>query len=340
MKDNKYQITIIIPVHNEERYLSACLESVLEQKGVEYEVIVIDDCSTDSTPQILEEFTKRQNRIKIIKNKKNIGQGLSRNIGLENANGRYILFLDADDYLEINALADLIVTIDKEYPDLIFFSHYLVYEDGHREEASQQSVFKQSKFNDIEQLKDKLINIFHVPWNKIYKKEYLDQIGFHFPPGNYEDIFCSFKALLEANSICLLDHALYNYRLRPGTVYRKPNRKTDSVNHNHVFQRYDELFEYLRSNKKHNKYIPHFYIKMLSQLAGVLCVRLPTDSRVRHSFFNKIVQYSKKYDPGAYIYVNYRTRINRYLIKYEQMNALIMLNTIYTKLLLLKSAFR
>ena len=66
---------------------------------------------------------------------------------------------------------------------------------------------------------------------------------------------------------------------------------------------------------------------MLSQLAGVLCVRLPTDSRVRHSFFNKIVQYSKKYDPGAYIYVNYRTRINRYLIKYEQMNALIMLNT-------------
>lgn len=340
MQNNKFQITIIIPVHNEERYLSTCLKSVLKQKGVEYEVIVIDDCSTDSSPQILEEYTKRHNNIKVIKNNKNIGQGLSRNIGLENANGRYILFLDADDYLEVNALTDLTVKIDKELPDLIFFNHYLVYEDGRREEASQQSVFKQSNINDIDGLKDKLINIFHVPWNKVYKKDFLAEIRFHYPPGSYEDVFCSFKALLEANSICLLDRAIYNYRLRPGTVYGKPNRKTDSVNHDHVFQRYDELFEYLRGDKRWIKYIPHFYIKMLSQLAGVLCVRLPADSQVRHSFFDKIVQYAEKYDPGTYVYVNYRARVNRYLIKYEQMNALILLNIVYTKLISLKSAFR
>ena len=92
-------ISIIIPVYNTEDYLHVCLNSILKQSYGDFEIICVDDASTDSSLEILEYFTKKDSRIKILKNDSNRGQGFSRNRGLDVAEGKYIFFLDSDDWI-------------------------------------------------------------------------------------------------------------------------------------------------------------------------------------------------------------------------------------------------
>ena len=103
-----FMISVIIPVYNVEKYLHVCLNSLLYQTYQNFEIICIDDASSDSSLEILEYFTKKDPRIKIIKNDSNRGQGYSRNRGLEVAQGKYISFLDADDWFSPNAFEILI----------------------------------------------------------------------------------------------------------------------------------------------------------------------------------------------------------------------------------------
>ena len=89
--------SIIIPVYNSEKYLFQCIQSVLNQKYSNVEIIIVDDCSTDKSLTIIRSFAKRYNNIKIICNKKNEGVSVCRNKGISNAVGKYIIFLDSDD---------------------------------------------------------------------------------------------------------------------------------------------------------------------------------------------------------------------------------------------------
>ena len=101
-------ISVIIPVYNVEKYLRECLDSVINQTYKNLEIICVNDCSTDSSPEILEEYAKKDRRIIIKKNPKNIGLGLTRNEGIKIASGEYIHCLDSDDWLELYAYEILV----------------------------------------------------------------------------------------------------------------------------------------------------------------------------------------------------------------------------------------
>ena len=109
----KRLISIITPVYNVEDYIHVCLNSVLKQTYQDFEIICVDDASTDSTVEILEYFVQKDSRIKILKNESNKGPGFSRNKALKEAKGKYILFLDGDDWLSLNALEILVEKIEK-----------------------------------------------------------------------------------------------------------------------------------------------------------------------------------------------------------------------------------
>ena len=96
------KVSVIIPVYNVEDYLKECLDSVLSQTLKDIEVICVDDCSTDDSLKILQEYANNDDRIKIIKNEKNSGQGFSRNEGIKKATGEYIGFVDSDDFIDLN----------------------------------------------------------------------------------------------------------------------------------------------------------------------------------------------------------------------------------------------
>lgn len=127
--ENQALISVIIPVYNVEAYLRECVESVLKQTYQNFEIILVDDGSTDSSGDICDEYAGNDERICVI-HQKNSGPSKTRNTGLENANGKYIYFLDSDDYIERNALELLINTAETNNADLVFFDARSFTDDG------------------------------------------------------------------------------------------------------------------------------------------------------------------------------------------------------------------
>ena len=122
------EISIIVPVYNVAEYLSECLESLINQSFTNTEIICINDGSTDDSLKILEKYSKSDDRIMII-SQENRGLGSSRNVGLKNASGKYVFFMDSDDFLELDALELLYNNITSNDSDVVFYGAYK-YIDG------------------------------------------------------------------------------------------------------------------------------------------------------------------------------------------------------------------
>ena len=118
--DNQALISVIIPVYNVENYLRECIESVLNQTFRDFEVILVDDGSTDSSGDICDEYVEKDERVTVI-HQKNGGLSVARNTGLSEANGKYVYFLDSDDYISENALATLLNIAENDSSDIVFF---------------------------------------------------------------------------------------------------------------------------------------------------------------------------------------------------------------------------
>lgn len=127
--ENQALISVIIPVYNVENYLRECVDSVLNQTYGNFEIILVDDGSTDSSGVICDEYVDKDGRVSVI-HQKNAGPSKTRNTGLENASGEYIYFLDSDDYIENNALELLINTAESNDADLVFFDACSFSDDG------------------------------------------------------------------------------------------------------------------------------------------------------------------------------------------------------------------
>ena len=123
-------LSVIIPVYNVEKYLAECLDSVCSQTLKDIEIICIDDGSTDGSAAILDDYARRDPRVRVIR-QANAGVGAARNRGLDIATGRYVYFIDSDDWLaDKNALSVLCETAEREQTDIIFFDAKCVIEDG------------------------------------------------------------------------------------------------------------------------------------------------------------------------------------------------------------------
>lgn len=126
--ETNYKVTIIIPVYNSEKYLKQCLDSVINQTLEKIEIICIDDKSTDNSLNILKEYRNNDKRIKIIENSGNKGTGYTRNIGLKEALGEYIMLLDADDWYETETCEKAYNQINNNKDDIVFFNYTKIYE--------------------------------------------------------------------------------------------------------------------------------------------------------------------------------------------------------------------
>ena len=160
------KISIIIPVYNVENYLEKCLNSILSQTFNDYEVILINDGSTDKTSTICDEFVKKDNRIKVI-HKKNEGVSIARNVGIERACGEYILFFDGDDYVEPYCLEELYDTAIREKVDAVLYGYYLV-ENGHVIETHLPN-FSKNLYEGSEIVNEVLPKFIGVSYDDIHK---------------------------------------------------------------------------------------------------------------------------------------------------------------------------
>ena len=252
-------ISVIIPVYNVEDYLHVCINSVLRQSYQDFEIICIDDASTDSSLEILEYFAQKDSRVKILKNDSNKGQGYSRNKGLGMAKGKYISFLDGDDWFSLNTFEISIKKIKQDNLDFLIFKNIVYYDEpqefGFEEYYDMEFMdkFNNQVFNHWDLDKTKLFFVSNAPWNKLYLKSFLDDNNIRFPNENliHEDNPFFYKAIISAKRVSIIDMYLHNRRRRDGSIMTlNDERLFDFINISYklldVFFENKKLYEYYK----------------------------------------------------------------------------------------------
>lgn len=214
---NKPCISIIIPVYNVERYLNRCIESVVNQTFKDIEIILVDDGSPDNSPQLCDEWSKKDNRIKVV-HKKNEGLGLARNTGMQHATGEFIAFIDSDDYVDLKMYEILYKKALTHNADIVYCGHKYGLKDGTYEDRSD---FKEEKiFDNKEDLKKQSINYFYPlngqymmmsVWHSIYKREVIKTDFYSEREVVSEDLHFQLSAILNSKKIVYIPDCLYYY---------------------------------------------------------------------------------------------------------------------------------
>jgi glycosyltransferase involved in cell wall biosynthesis len=212
------QFTVIIPVYNVSSYLRDCLDSVLAQSFTDYEVICINDGSTDESGDILNEYSRVNRNIKVI-HQENKGLSAARNAGMKAAHGEYIFFLDSDDWLVPNALEILKKEANGE--DIICFNGRRYFEDGSLEvpdEGITESNLSGWDYYNQYALKPRKFH-FVCTVLRIYRREFLLQYQLFFEEGIYhEDNLFTPIACYYAKSVKVIPDILYVYRIRANSI--------------------------------------------------------------------------------------------------------------------------
>lgn len=221
-------VSIIVAAYNVENYLSECLESILAQDFNSFELIVVDDASTDSTASILDSYMKKDQRIHVIHHNRNSGLSAVRNTGMNYAKGKYILFVDGDDLIASNLLSETVSCAEKQQLDEVSFG-YKVFSD------EQGWKWKEKKMHGQAYLPNAVLNgrqvlVVHermredakgclasraswASWASLYKRSFLEKNNLYFMEGIlHEDVLFWFQCCLCAERVRMIGKELYFYR--------------------------------------------------------------------------------------------------------------------------------
>ena len=214
------RFSVLIPVYNIEKFLPECLDSLCQQMYKDFEVILIDDGSTDLSAKICDDFCEKYEYAKVI-HKKNEGLISARREAIKNARGEYYIFCDSDDFLEKDALHELDKIIKKDNPDLILYNAY-TYNNGQKA-TFFNNVFKEGMIENKEKIYNKLLLEYSINaiWLKAVKKSIIDIEKDYkkFYKYNFgEDLLQTIPLVKKAKRIYYLNKALYNYRIESGMM--------------------------------------------------------------------------------------------------------------------------
>lgn len=203
------EVSVIIPVYNVEEYLERCINSVLEQTYTDYEVILINDGSTDNSGLICDEYAKKHSYIKVL-HIENGGPARARRIGVDNSNGKYIMFMDSDDYIAVDMLQELYSSSSDA--DIVCSNCYRVIGDKLELQPfyEQDSISYSSTFEILYEFFSKRY-LNGAVWGKIIKRELLDSIDFCEKAIIGEDINVMLQLYEKANEIRCISKPLYYY---------------------------------------------------------------------------------------------------------------------------------
>ena len=216
-------VSVVVPVYNVENYLTECLDSITNQTYRNFEVILVDDGSTDGSSQMCDEIAREDERIHVI-HKENGGLSDARNTGLRASKGEYIIFIDSDDMVSAIMLEQMVKSMQENNADIstCLFKTF---------EASKDLRLGDNSVEKITMLEGKVLvkklysgeypDIAFVAWNKLYKRSLFEDNNIEYPVGRfYEDTFTTFKLLYEAEKIAIIDNPFYHYRIRQGSIMK------------------------------------------------------------------------------------------------------------------------
>lgn len=297
--------SIIIPVFNTEFYLRDCIKSVLEQDSKDFEIILIDDCSTDASAKICRDY-KYVEKFKVFKNQKTIGAGLSRNKGMILAKGKYIIFLDSDDLLKKNCLKGLSKFIIQNKNKNIYITQYTT----NKPPYSNSFFINQNFINKKELILKLNKNEYqtNVCWHYIFEKIFLVKNKIKFKDLKiYEDQDFITQVLLKIDSFSVYKKDYYWHRIRKGSLTQAINLETTKS----IIKLIVVICKLIKNNKPTN-YMKIFLRRQLKNAMEQFAFRL-----VLHQYKSEVLKinnYAKKYFNKNKSYLNNFFNIK---LKYE-----------------------
>ncbi|MBE6488427.1 MAG: glycosyltransferase family 2 protein [Methanosphaera stadtmanae] len=256
------KISVIIPVYNSADYLCECLDSLISQTFNDFEVICIDDGSTDKSKEILEEYSNKDIRFNVF-SQENSGPAVARNNAIDKAIGEYILFLDSDDWLKSDTLEKLYSTACSNSSELVLFNAIEHYKDNitreriyhiHADETTDFDEFSFDYNNNI----NLVMNGYHIVCTKLHKRSFINENNIRFKRyGQFEDIYFHIKSMICAKRISYNPEIFYHYRRTQEDSRQNTTISTDkSFVLFSIFDEVEELLEeYELSQKLHINFI-------------------------------------------------------------------------------------
>ncbi len=223
-------ISIIVPVYNVEKYLDRCVNSLVNQTYQNIEIILVDDGSPDRCPEMCDKYAKQDPRIKVI-HKLNGGLSDARNVGLKQASGEYVLFVDSDDYIDLNTCEQFVEIIGDNKPDIIVGN-------AKRIEKNKVKIMKHTlntygnMITGTEFLKKELRQgtMYMASWLNLYNREFLINNNLFFKVGLlHEDELFTPIVFLKAKTVIATDIIFYNYIIREGSITTNHNNKINNA---------------------------------------------------------------------------------------------------------------
>ncbi|MDR1628360.1 MAG: glycosyltransferase [Oscillospiraceae bacterium] len=303
------EISLIIPVYNVEKYLRKTLKSVENQTFKDFEVIIINDGSTDNSIEIINEFADRNKKFTVI-NQDNKGPSEARNKGISISKGNYIAFMDSDDYIEKNFLEVLYKNAIKHEADIVCCNFNFYYPEN-KLKIYMPLIPLPGIYTGAKALKKLIldISVHHFVWNKLYKRSLFIDKGVRFYDMYFEDIATSPRLFYYAEKVVLLGRALYNYTSRKSSILGNINYKKI----NDFVSALGTIRNFLENKNVYKKYKNHIWV--YSQKTKIVCYYYILQMHTKFSNFdgflknisavNKSIDYfiSGKYVPHENIHI-------------------------------------
>jgi CDP-glycerol glycerophosphotransferase len=292
------RLSIVLPVYRVQGYLRQCLDSVLSQSFDDFEIVAVDDCSPDYSGAILAEYAERDPRVRVVTSPVNVGLGRARNLGLEHATGEYVWFLDSDDWLAPGSLAAVAARLAETAAEVLVVGWDRVHWDGVvRPGTARKLLGDAPDVFSVDQW-PQVLNVLHVAWNKVIRRDVLVRLGLGFEAGWYEDVSFTYPLLLATGRISALPRTCVHYRQRrTGAITR-----TVGDRHFEVFDHWEHAMLLCAKYAQPGPEVQGLlFRRMIWHLMRVLRhdTRVPRGSRRR--FFARVTEMYHKYlPPGGF----------------------------------------
>lgn len=281
------KISVVVPVYNTEKFLRRCLDSIINQTLRDIEIICINDGSLDNSLEILQNYAQQDKRIKII-NQKNMGVSCARNNGLKQAKGKYISFVDSDDWIDLDFLEKLYNSVEKYGADIAV--------SGIKRLRSYKWKYHlKIKNEEITCNTDRKFLLCDVPdkcyvWNKIYRLDKLQLNQIEFEPNVYfEDRCFTAEALIKLEKLVTVPDTYYNYWTNPNSIVKtkSPKKENDSKHTN---------AKMMKILKKYNVNLDHYFTDFKRiKIFGLTFLKIKYYKSKREFILFNIIKFEKIY---------------------------------------------
>lgn len=331
MSATQIKVSIVVPIYNVERYLEKCIKSLVAQTIDSFEILLINDGSKDGSGEIAKKMADSYENVYYYE-KENGGLSDARNFGIPLCRGKYIGFVDSDDYVEPTMFETLYKIAEQNNSDIVMCDYYKEYEQYK----------KQIHVTAVSDPQQVFYCMLAAAWNKLYKKSVIIDSGVRFPVGLYYEDTAFFSMLIPSvKRIDTVNEAFVHYVQREGSIANSQGIKTE-----HIFQIFDKIIEYYKENDLFDEYYGEIEYLCVRVLLGSSLERMSgiADSQLRRKCAKDTIEYLKTNFPdwkkNAHIKNNKTNIRHLYMLCMNKATIILAVSLMYYKKKFLNAKMR